>query len=486
MEKHILSKSTFIRGTQCLKSLYLNKKRPFLRDRLSDAQRAVFKRGTDVGVLAQQLFPGGIDVKPRSPAQYRKKATETQEIIRTNTHTVLYEATFQHDRLLVLLDILVKNSKGWTAYEVKSSLKISETYLLDAAFQYYVITRSGVPLEDFFLVTLNPDYCLGDRLDVQQLFTRNSVLEEVKRLQPFIEEQIEKEKEALLATSSPQIPIGTRCHHPYPCDFLGHCWKKVADNSLLFLDAFDEIERFEKYYAGEDAPERYPQTGLAPLQQVQLSSAIQKKLVVHEEKLNEFVHKHLQSPVFVSLFFIRPAVPFTKGTRPYQLLPVAACFNNPNTNRMETAFFADKPQPTEAFSLFLKKLSDFRNKIVVYETDNLKEYFEEIIKNESVKAIWNNITGLKPLFSEGTLFHYLFHGDYSPQKAAGILLQQANPRLNPALLGMTWQQTLFERTDAAEKLKLETEKFLVRMNRFQQDLVNFLKYKTKNIYQQPG
>jgi hypothetical protein len=54
----ILSKSTFIRGLQCEKSLYLHKKRPFLRDRLSPEQLAKFSRGTNVGVYAQELFPG--------------------------------------------------------------------------------------------------------------------------------------------------------------------------------------------------------------------------------------------------------------------------------------------------------------------------------------------------------------------------------------------------------------------------------------------
>ena len=229
---------------------------------------------------------------------------------------MIYEATFQHDRLLVLLDILVKNSKGWMAYEVKSSLTISETYLLDAAFQYYVITRSGIPLEDFFLVTLNPEYRLGKTLDVQQLFTRKSVWEEVKRLQPFIKEQIEKEKEALLATSSPKIAIGTHCHDPYPCDFLGHCWKKVTDNSLLYLDAFDENERFEKYYAGEDTPENYPAEKLTPLQQIQLSSAMEKEPVINREALADFSRRHLQNPLLLAPFFVRPAVPFVPGTRP--------------------------------------------------------------------------------------------------------------------------------------------------------------------------
>jgi len=52
MEKHVLSKSTFIRGNQCLKSLYLNKKRPFLRDKLSPEQLEKFRRGHNVGFLA--------------------------------------------------------------------------------------------------------------------------------------------------------------------------------------------------------------------------------------------------------------------------------------------------------------------------------------------------------------------------------------------------------------------------------------------------
>ncbi|MDZ7740732.1 MAG: hypothetical protein U5Q03_03020 [Bacteroidota bacterium] len=83
MEKHILSKSTFIRGVQCLKSLYLNKKRPFLRDRLSAEQRAKFSRGHEVGLLAQELFPGGTDLKPKSPALYRKAVRATADLIET-------------------------------------------------------------------------------------------------------------------------------------------------------------------------------------------------------------------------------------------------------------------------------------------------------------------------------------------------------------------------------------------------------------------
>ena len=48
MEKHVLSKSTFIRGLKCHKSLYLNKHQKQLRDQLSEMQLAIFEQGNKV------------------------------------------------------------------------------------------------------------------------------------------------------------------------------------------------------------------------------------------------------------------------------------------------------------------------------------------------------------------------------------------------------------------------------------------------------
>jgi hypothetical protein len=47
-----LSKSLFVRGLQCHKSLYLYKYHPELKDELSPEQEALFSTGTDVGLLA--------------------------------------------------------------------------------------------------------------------------------------------------------------------------------------------------------------------------------------------------------------------------------------------------------------------------------------------------------------------------------------------------------------------------------------------------
>lgn len=234
MEKHLLSKSTFIRSVQCLKSLYLHKNRPYLRDRLTEQQLAKFKRGTNVGILAQQLFPGGINLQPKAPSQYRKAIKETAMQMQSADNFCIYEASFQGDQVLVILDILVQKEGQIYAYEVKSSLAISQTYLYDAALQYHVIQDSGIKIEDFFIIYVNEHYPIVknadgtyqlDHIDIHQFFKIQSVLSEIKDLQAFIQEQIPKAKEALFLKKSPEIEIGKHCTSPYTCDFMGHCWK---------------------------------------------------------------------------------------------------------------------------------------------------------------------------------------------------------------------------------------------------------------------
>ena len=99
MQKHILSKTTFIKGIQCEKAVYYNKYRKDLRDDLSAAQKAMFAQGTSVGELACELFPGGVDCTPESYFDFQKAVIRTQEEIEKGTK-VIYEAAFQFNRVL--------------------------------------------------------------------------------------------------------------------------------------------------------------------------------------------------------------------------------------------------------------------------------------------------------------------------------------------------------------------------------------------------
>jgi hypothetical protein len=93
MNMRVISKSSFIRGQQCHKSLWLHLNQPDERDEISEAQQRIFDTGHSVGSYAQQLFPGGIDASRGAHERISEAVAYTQELI-TNGQSVIYEAAF--------------------------------------------------------------------------------------------------------------------------------------------------------------------------------------------------------------------------------------------------------------------------------------------------------------------------------------------------------------------------------------------------------
>jgi hypothetical protein len=137
---NLISKTAFLKFEQCHKAFYFYKKHPYLRDKISIDKQLTFKRGHQVGDLAQTLFPGGIDVSKNSKNSAEGLALTTTLVEKKTP--VIYEATFAYNDALIMVDILCLDNEKYTAYEVKSSFKISEVYLKDACLQYYVLKNA--------------------------------------------------------------------------------------------------------------------------------------------------------------------------------------------------------------------------------------------------------------------------------------------------------------------------------------------------------
>lgn len=221
-ERHQLSKSTFMYGCQCPKRLWLHKFQSDVRDEETEEQAAIFQTGTDVGLLAQQLFPYGIDASPPTPYQYQQSVADTAKYIRKGVNTI-YEAAFQFEGILAAIDILLLKNGKWYAFEVKSTGSVKPQHIQDAALQYFVITQSGLPLEDISIVHINTDYIRYGELDIQKLFICTSVHKEVKTLQCFINGKAGELKNVFKLKQAPAIDVGDHCFKPYDCDFYGFC-----------------------------------------------------------------------------------------------------------------------------------------------------------------------------------------------------------------------------------------------------------------------
>ncbi len=235
--RHSLSKSTFMYGCQCPKRLWLHKFQPELRDEETEVQSAIFQSGTNVGMLARQLFPYGIDASPETAYKYQQSVADTAKYIRNGVN-VIYEAAFQFDGIMVAIDILVKNGDNWYAFEVKGTSSVKPPHIQDAALQYYVITQSGLPLEDISIVHLNREYVRYGELDIQRLFTSVSVLEKVKEQQHFIIAKAAELTALLKLKLIPEIEIGDHCFKPYDCNFYGFCSKDLPEEDAEQEEAF--------------------------------------------------------------------------------------------------------------------------------------------------------------------------------------------------------------------------------------------------------
>ena len=417
---HLLSKSTYIKGLQCEKALYMTKKHPYLRDKLSIEQRAKFQRGSDVGVLAHQCFPGGVNMTPNSPSQFPKKVKETLENLANPDVNVMYEAVFQYNETLIMVDLMVRVGEQWKAIEVKSSLRLSPTYYNDAALQYYVLKGCQVPLADFLLMHLNPDYERHGDIEVDKLFLCVSVLDYAESKQEWVAANVERLKQVVGLPHSPLVRIGTHCHNPYTCDFLGHCWKNVPKNSFLYTTALPDEQLFEYYFGGIGTNEEL-------LRQLDPNDEEAHQIEALESNSYYVDYKTLyalapqpkpKSVAYLNLLLYRPAVPELEGTRPYQEMILA--FAIKGEYEPEGCFvwdcFGDHSRWHEGIGIMTEKLSHYEQLVCFTPMDIASTLMRhEVLQN---REIGYKVFNLFEVLAQACFYHPAIKSGFSLQHVA--------------------------------------------------------------------
>lgn len=430
-EKHILSKSTFIRGCQCHKALWLYKNQPELREEISSARQAIFAQGTDVSKLAEQLFPNGIDARPEDTYSYQQSVLNTEQFI-ANGHSIIYEAAFQYQQVLAALDILVKQNEKWHAYEVKSSTEVKSVYLQDAALQYYVITQSGLQLADFSIVHINNQYLRQGPLEIEKLFTIQSVLKEIIGLQPVITQKIIELKQVVSQSEMPAIDIGSHCSDPYDCDFIGYCWRHVPEDSVFDLRGHSAGSRaFELYWQGilkiEDIPADFH---LNNGQQMQVEVHKNGEPRIDKEAISVFLNQ-LEYPLyFMDFETFNTAVPEYNGTKPYQQIPFQYSVHKQNGDLKHYSFLADSGiDPRKEFIENLLKDIGTDGSVIVYNSgfengrlNELKSFFPQL--EPVISDIQKRIIDLMIPFRNKAYYLPAMKGSYSIKEVLPALVPE--------------------------------------------------------------
>ncbi len=315
-----LSKSTFLMGRQCSKLLWF---RYNAKDQIpapDEATQAVFDQGNEVGALAHQLFPGGIEIDT-APGDFDGAIRRTNEALKLRRP--IYEATFAYGGGYARVDILVPVAgHAWDLVEVKSTTSLKEdVHLPDISFQAFVLTGAGIKLRKCFLAHINGEFVRRGEINPQKFFTLEDVTKPVSALSRDIEEQIEAMQRVIRAKAHPEIQIGPHCSNPYSCPLQNRCWSFLPEASVFTLyrggaKGFALLKQGIQKLA--DIP---TDVTLTDNQAIQRSALLAGQPHIDRPALAAFLGQ-IEHPVsYLDFETIGTAIPLFDDVRPYQQIP---------------------------------------------------------------------------------------------------------------------------------------------------------------------
>jgi hypothetical protein len=314
-----LSKSRYLAGLQCSRRLWLGWHDP--QPRSEPLPGTILAVGTDIGIAARLLVPGGILVEG-GPDQHAQAVARTRELIAKPDVPAIFEAAFAFDRVLIRADVLERlPSSAWRLAEVKSTTRVKPEHLDDLAIQAYVIAGCGIALEQMQLIHVDTSYVRENEIDWHAYFKPEDLTDEVRNLLPSVPERVSEMHAVLGMPMAPEIRPNGHCFSPFECEFWNRCTAKKPADWVFYLPRlhaamFAEFEA-KGIESMQDIPPDFPLT----VGQRRVVEAVQSGQAHISQQLQVALAPLGPPAVYLDFESFSPAMPIYGGTRPYQRIP---------------------------------------------------------------------------------------------------------------------------------------------------------------------
>lgn len=414
----LLSKSLYLKGLRCYKSLYLNKHHPELRDEPHVSRETRRRNDAKVSLCARGLFPGGAQI-PRGEGKKKEATSRTVEEILQGADT-LYDAAFEHEGLFVRVDILRWERGGWRIYEVKDAARVKDLYVDDVAMQYFVLRGSLLPVTKAHVIHINRDFTRNDTIDVRELFTIVDITEEVVEKQHFVASESERQKE-ILNGPMPDLDIGRQCTDIEDCGFKNFCWQHIPEDSIFSLRG-KGVDKLVLYKQGIVHLRDAPLKQMPFHQRLQTVATLKKKNFINKKRVRDFLSSIWHPLCFLDFeTFMDPIPPFEK-TRPYQQIPFQYSLHYQEDGRAKIQHreFLARPAIDERKGIALKLIDEIPEGACVlvygrsFETEVLRDLARRFPALETkIEAIIGNIVDLAVPFRRRDVYFWEMRGKTS-------------------------------------------------------------------------
>jgi len=431
-----ISKSKFVAGCQCPKRLYLQVHQPELAAEPDAASAAVMEQGREVGLLARQLFPGGVEVD--GTGGLGQAISATRELVTNREVPTIFEGTFENGGVVIRADVLQRRRDGrWRLIEVKSStdLRADAYHFEDVAIQYRVLSRGGMDVASACLAHINRDYVFqGGSIDVRRFFRIRNLTRRVENLQHDLTFRLRAFFSVLNQHKAPNLPAGSHCTDPVTCEFYDRCNPPRPHDHIGYLprihaSAMEQLEEMG-VESIRDIPDDFDLTEI----QRRAAECVQTGEPWYSDELGE-VLSGLKYPLYFADFeTINPAIPRFAGMRPYDQLPFQWSVHllmKPSATPEHHEFLAtDTTDPRREFITSLCSALGKSGSIVVYsafESQRLSELAAWLPEfSGRIKKIQRRLWDLLPVIRKHT---------YHPKFAGSFSIKSVLPTLVP---GMTY------------------------------------------------
>jgi hypothetical protein len=284
-----------------------------------DAQtQAIFDQGHQVGELAKQLFPGGIEIS--GVDDFGEILSRSKQALKQRRP--LYEAAFSYNGGFARADILNPGGgDAWDLVEVKSTTGLKDIHLHDLAFQTFVFSGAGLKIKRCILAHINPDFVKNGVIDPHRFFVLEDVTSQVSVLSSGIESKLDEMFGTIRLRQCPEIQIGPYCDDPYLCPLHVHCWNFLPESNVttLYRGGTKGFKLLAKGITSlTDIPGDFP---LTDNQEIQRRTAKTGQPHVDKPAIKAFL-KQLKYPVsYLDFETFATAIPLFDGTRPYMQTP---------------------------------------------------------------------------------------------------------------------------------------------------------------------
>ncbi len=424
-----LTKTDYVNGLTCPKSLWLAFNAPGRLPKADESAQYLMDQGRQIGELARRRYPAGVLLPTGSVRENDQRSRRLAD-----RRVPLFEAGFIHPSgaCYARADVLLPIGKDeWDLAEVKSSGSVKEEHLHDVAFQLYCYTGAGLKIRKCSLLLVNTEYERSGEIDPIQFFREEDVTDAVRGVEPTVQPNVGRLLQVTHSRECPEFGRG----EPFHKDEGGvheddSIWKEhpASDISDLYGGGKKVLQLLEAgVFKIRDIPKSVVLTGK---QSVQRAAHTSGRTHVDRRKLATFL-EGLRYPLhFLDFETIYPALPLFDGTRPYQQIPFQFSVHMvkaPGHKPHHHSFLSLEPTDPRAELLeSLRKVIGSEGNLVAYHQSFEMSRLEELARFLPEHAKW--VRAAKGRFVD-LLTPFREFAYYNPEQGGSASLKSVLPAI---------------------------------------------------------